>query len=71
MEFFKSEKKLRIPKISGFWGFFQIFKIPLLSTSKTMQSVLTFSVFPAVAVQIYVGALAGKVVALCMTCKGT
>jgi hypothetical protein len=36
-----------------------------------MQSVLTFSVFPAVAVQIYVGALAGKVVALCITCKGT
>jgi hypothetical protein len=30
-----------------------------------------FSVFPSVAVPIYVGTLAGKVAALCMACKGT
>jgi hypothetical protein len=34
VEFFKSEKSSRILNISGFWHFFQIFKIPLLSTSK-------------------------------------
>jgi hypothetical protein len=33
-----------------------------------MQIVSSFSVFPSVAVQIYV---AGKVAALCMACKGT
>jgi hypothetical protein len=31
-----------------------------------MQSDSTFSVFPSVAVQIYVGTLAGKVAALCI-----
>jgi hypothetical protein len=36
-----------------------------------MHSVLNFSVFPSVAVQIYVGTLVGKVAALCMACKGT
>jgi hypothetical protein len=33
-----------------------------------MQSDSNFSIFPSVAVQIYV---AGKVMALCLACKGT
>jgi hypothetical protein len=36
---------------------------------EAMQSVSIFSVFPSVAVQIFVGTLAGKVAALCMACK--
>jgi hypothetical protein len=43
------------------------FLVPLKAT----QSLSTFSVFPSVSVQIYVGILAGKVAALCMACKGT
>ncbi len=33
-EFWKSENCARIPRYSGFWHFFQMWKIPLVSTSK-------------------------------------
>jgi hypothetical protein len=50
---------------------FQIFKIPLLCTSKGHAKCFEFSVFLSIAMQISVGNLAGKVAALCMACKGT
>ncbi len=37
MEFIKSEKSARILRSSGFWHFFQIWKIPLVSTSKVNE----------------------------------
>ncbi len=37
MEFWKSEKSARILRSSGFWNFFRIWKIPLVSTSKVNE----------------------------------
>jgi hypothetical protein len=52
---------------------FQIFKIPLLSTSVGHAMYFDFFVFSSVAVQIYIceSILAGKVAAHSIACRGT